>query len=109
MKYLVLILGFLVFTSCKNEDNFVDTSVPSCINDLLDQDVLEARSILTVRVQKLGTDHHYWLNTGFRAFDGIEYIVDTNCDTVCSLCGFCIPETCSEFYPIENWQIIWQK
>lgn len=44
-------------------------------------------------------EYHYLLPTGTRPFDGSDYIVDLNCDTVCVFC-FCPYGSCIDAYQI---------
>jgi hypothetical protein len=51
---------------------------------------------------------HYWLNTDFTHFDGVEYVVNMECDTLCSFCGECYPPECSFEYEFDAWRVIWE-
>ena len=92
---LLFIFGFLL--SCNNDE--VDLSFPACLEELTADN-----ENLVIKMQEVDGERHFWLNTGFNAFDADEYIVDENCDTVCYYGGWINPE-CIEDYTGE-WVII---
>lgn len=108
MKILPCLLIIFISCHCDKEDNIIDTKLSTCMENFLSDKVLSA-SLKTIRVQNVNGEPHYWLNTDFTQFDGAEYIINKNCDTICSFCGECIPLACSYNYHYEKWQIIWQK
>ena len=94
---------------CNKSDNTPSNlMVPECIDVLLEDSLIMA-SMETIRVQVENEEHHYWLNTDARHADGIEFIVNSKCDTVCALCAECIPPDCSKDYEEDEWMIIWEK
>lgn len=96
---------FLV--SCGKSEIEIDTTIPVCIQNTIDDTIL-SMDLKTVRVQNVDNELHYWMNTGVTHFDGVEYIVNSKCDTICSFCGECIPSECSENYD-NNWKVIWER
>lgn len=96
----------VLLASCAKSDKEIDTNVPACIQSILDNSNLSA-DIKTIRVQETNDELHYWINTDARHLDGLEFVFNTNCDTICSLGGF-IPIECTEEYD-GNWMIIWEK
>jgi len=63
----------------------------------------------SVKRQKVVGEYHYWLNTGAMAWDGVEYIVNCDCDTVCEIGGFRPPRDCSKNFDFDIWEIVWEK
>ena len=109
-KLLALLTLTIIFLSCakNNEDQKqpIDKSIPSCIQEILD-DSIKSSKILDIKVQELDGELHYWLETGARAYDGTELVIDGKCNTVCRIGGWNPPD-CSFKY-INNWEIIWKK
>ncbi len=101
MKKLSCLILAIILSSCNVGDQCSSKELPECIE--LSED------LKTVRVQKVKGELHYWLNTDFVHFDGIEYIVNNKCDTVCSFCGECIQANCANDYEWESWEIIWKR
>lgn len=99
-------MGLLAINSCTNPENPIDTTIPNCIQNIIN-DSNSTNQLKTVRVQEVNKELHYWLNTDYAHFDGVEYIVNSKCDTICGVCGECLPPDCSENYN-ENWVIIWE-
>jgi hypothetical protein len=98
MKYLTFL--FLIAMSCHKDK--CDTDLPACI------DTDQIKSVVkTIRTQTVNGERHYWLNTDFNQFDGAEFIVNQNCDTVCVFCGECNPPPCTLNYKYEAWKQIW--
>jgi len=108
MKKMPIYILLLLITACNKSNGPIDTSIPICVQEILDNVEL-SKDIRTVRVQELDNELHYWLNTDFVRFDGVEAIVNMNCDTICSFCGFCAPAKCSSEYDEEEWITIWEK
>ena len=92
--------------ACCKKDDCEDGKLPDCIQQRIN--ISSKPLYLTVNMQKVNGECHYWLNTGAMAFDGAEYIVNDQCDTVCFYCGFCIPPDCSKEYSSEDWEVIWK-
>lgn len=107
MKKWFTILIYLFVAACAKEDEKISTSIPTCIQNIINDEEL-SKTLKTVQVQELRGELHYWLNTDFRHFDGVEYIVNNKCDTICSFCGECIPAECSFDYN-QDWIKIWEK
>ncbi|HRX29532.1 MAG TPA: hypothetical protein P5235_09100 [Saprospiraceae bacterium] len=107
MKIIIILSVVFIFNSCTKSDAPIDTSIPNCIQEIIDDPNL-SKDLKTVRVQNVNKELHYWLNTDFTHFDGVEYIINSRCDTICGFCGECIPADCSKEYD-EIWTIIWEK
>lgn len=112
MKQITLyILGILLLSACQIEgENKSELSLdmPTCIESLI-MDQEASKNLRTVKVQLVDGKHAYWLNTDLSVADGIEAIVSSQCDTVCTYCGFCEPRPCSKKYPLNDWVTIWKK
>lgn len=100
------IFVFLLF-QCKKAENCSETNLPGCVQNIIGDTTISA-SLKTIRTQYVNRELHYWLNTDARTYDGEEFIINENCDTVCSLGGFRIPNVCMEKYG-DDWKIVWQK
>ena len=103
---LVSLIYFFVFiASCTKE---VSKELPPCIKNIT-EDSVKSVSLKTVKVQRVRGELHYWLNTDYRHMDGLEFIVNEQCDTLCSFCGECIPAECIDDYCEDDWVTIWEK
>ena len=115
MKKVLLLFAIVIISSCKKTDEppIVNEpppipNVPICVSDIINDPILSL-SLKTVRVQELDNELHYWLNTDFVEVDGSEFIVNDQCDTLCFLCGFCVPPDCASDYDDANWTTIWEE
>lgn len=106
-NFSVLILLILVLSACRNDDNGLN-SLPSCVQDIV-EDESSADILLTVKKRTTNDVDYYWLNTGFSAFDGSEFIVTEQCDTTCYICGFCLPPMPLICDPTLDWEVVWEK
>jgi len=105
MVRIAFVFIVILITSCSSSDEPIDTSLPSCIEEILANPEL-SEDIKTIQVQRLDNESHYWLNNDIRFVDGIEYIINNQCDTVCGLGGF-VPPPCSSDYDNDSWEVIW--
>ena len=105
-KYFIafMLLSSVTF-ACNNKD-YNTKELPDCIQTYID--LSSKQPFETVKVQKVDGECYYWLNTGAMNWDGVEYIVNENCDTVCGYCGECIPPECLDDFDYNNWDIIWE-
>jgi hypothetical protein len=106
MNKILFVLFCILLSACCKQDDCNDGKLPDCIQKIID--ISSTQPFLTVKMQKVDGECHYWLNTGANAWDGVEYIVNSHCDTVCVLCGFCPTPDCSKKYDFENWEIVWE-
>jgi hypothetical protein len=100
-----LLSALLTFIACNPEIIF-DPSIPQCIKELVDSPDTQP---LSIKSQVSDDGQHYWINTGAVNFDGVEYIVNRQCDTVCFMCGECTFSDCMSEYNSDNWITLWQK
>ncbi len=107
MNRILFLTLFSLISACKKETT--DRTIPACIRSKVIDDSLT--KVKTIRVQKIGNELHYWLNTDYGHFDGIEYVVNNSCDTLCRISGEQLPSpnACYSNYYFEKWEIIWQK
>jgi hypothetical protein len=108
MKNLLLLFATILLLSCNksNTDNPLNTDLPQCIAELI-EDTSLVPIIQTVKQQQIDDAFHYWLNTDAVHYDGAEYIVNATCDTLCYYCGECLFPVCTDVYNNDDWQIIW--
>ncbi|MEL6945767.1 MAG: hypothetical protein AAFO82_24195, partial [Bacteroidota bacterium] len=99
--FLLLICWVLFLLSCEKSE--FDGKIPSCIWDTFSQ------SFIDIKMQKINGEKHYWLHTGDIHIDGIEYIVNSQCDTVCIVCAECLPPDCLSEYDDKDWKVIWKR
>ncbi len=107
MHKLSFVLIFVFCVACSKSKQEISRSIPSCIQAVIEDPDL-SKDIKTVRVQENASELQYWINTDFTHFDGVEYILNSTCDTVCIMCGECLPPECLEDYS-EEWLTIWEK
>ncbi|MEO0899109.1 MAG: hypothetical protein AAFY71_22040 [Bacteroidota bacterium] len=107
MKYLpFVVLGFLLF-SCDQEGSNALDDLPACVQDYI-ENADGSQKQHPIKAQRLGFKRYYWLNTGAMAFDGLEYIVDADCDTACSMGGL-LPPSCDLDFDNNNWEQVWPE
>jgi hypothetical protein len=106
VKYLLPVALLFCFWACKKDEGSQQTQIPSCIQDIIDG---AGNGLLAVKRTEINGENRYWLNTGAMAWDGSEAIVNESCDTVCMLCGFCLPPPCTSDYNNAVWETIWEK
>jgi len=101
-----LLLCSSLFTGCIKEK--CTNNLPECIKEIVNNPA-KNNDLKTIRLQVQGTEHYYWLNTDATAFDGVEYIINNRCDTVCYFCGECIYPDCLEQFKDKDWEVIWRR
>jgi hypothetical protein len=106
MKKILFIIFCLSLSACGKQDDRVDGKMPDCIQKIID--ISSQQPFLTVKMQKVDGECYYWLNTGASAWDGVEYIVNSHCDTICEMGGFRSPAGCLSKYDFDKWKIVWQ-
>ena len=80
-----------------------------CVDALIQLSyTVDKADIWYVRTQCVDGEAHYWLDTGAPAYDSVDYIFDSACDTVCSVGGFREASTCLEAYDAEAWEEVWR-
>lgn len=109
---LILSFALLVIlaTSCKKEIDCCagPKDLPQCIQEMI-ADTSISNKLITIQRTQVGNEQHFWLNSGASAWDGPEYIVNEQCDTVCLWLCFCLPAACADVYDINEFEIVWQK
>lgn len=108
MEKLIVIACIILLSSCSESNEDIDTSIPTCIDEILEDSNLP-EDIVSIRVQENDDELHYWISTGVMEVDGVEFIVDSQCDTVCSLGGFVQSPDCAGDYGRDSWVIIWEE
>ena len=107
MKKLTFVLIIFTFLSCDKKNGNLNSELPECIKNIISNNQVFI-PLKTVQIQEVDGEFHYWLNTDARHFDGLESIVNNNCDTICYYCGECSFPNCINRYN-EDWQIIWEN
>lgn len=106
MKWIVLLSVLWISSACEKKLHCINSGLPECIEEILANDSIAA-PLKTIQVQTLNGEHHYWLNTEATSTDGVEFIINNKCDTVCAFCGECEPPACTWDYKSE-WKVIWR-
>ncbi|MFQ5447991.1 MAG: hypothetical protein ACE5FF_13765 [Saprospiraceae bacterium] len=106
VKYLLIVSAFFCLIACKKDK--LPEGTPECIQEIIEQEG-GSGNLLTVKRTVVQGENHYWLNTGAMAWDGSEAIINESCDTICMLCGFCLPPPCTSDYDNAVWETIWEK
>ncbi len=106
MKILIYALLAIVFFSCDDKKEQLNTKLPECIENIIANEQ-SFFPLITIRQQEVNGENRYWLNTDARHLDGPEYIVNSSCDTICSYSDRGIPVDCIDQY--GGWQIIWER
>lgn len=108
---ILFFVGVLVMfaLSCRdNQSMAVNPELPLCLKNLI-TDTTATKDLISIQAQVVDNKQYYWLNTDFRHFDGVEYIVTAQCDTTCMMCGECIVPTCLDDFPDNQWEVIWEN
>ena len=104
---MLVCFAMLVFASCKkNCDD--DAPLNACLESKLEA-YKASQDAKTIKTQIVDCETHFWLNTDARFHDGLEYILNENCDTACVFGGFSLPQPCEGVYDWDNWKTIWEK
>ncbi len=107
MRKLIILVSIIVsIISCRKESSDLMKDLPICIQNLIDSG--KEGTIKTIRTQTINGIVHYWLNNEASTWDGIEYIVDKDCNKVCYIIGECFPPKCLENYTNSRWKEIWK-
>lgn len=107
MKNLIFICFAMLAVSCCKK-NYASNDPSPCLQAKLEAFKLEPNAV-SIRKQTVNGEIHYWLNDDARTYDGVEYILNETCDTVCSIGGFREPLPCESNYNFDDWVIIWQQ
>lgn len=90
------------------ESLVINDNLPKCIDEIL-ADSTKIRTLKTIQTIAVKNEIHYWLNTNASFVDGSEFIVNEQCDTVCSIGGRGNSQECLlDYEDVEMWKIVWQ-
>ena len=104
---LIIFLGLFLF-SCTKQDKCDSEKLPDCIQQMIGVAGNEP-PFNSVKRKNVDGEYHYRLNTGDMAWDGIEYIVNCDCDTVCEIGWLSPQQDCSKNFDFDKWETIWEK
>lgn len=105
-KIYFLTIAILAFAACEHE-NECDGNLEPCLEAKFEEFKASA-SAISIRKQEVNEENYYWFNDGSTAWDGVEYILNESCDTVCYFCGECQVPTCLDDYT-DDWEVVWEK
>lgn len=107
--FLVLLSTLVYTSSCTKNSNSQCEIVNACLNGLIANH--EKNGLLAIKMQKVNSEYHYYLETGASTWDGIEYIIDAKCDTICNFGGRRIDgwPPCYKDYDFDKWEVYWKK
>lgn len=98
-----------IFTFCQKERDCCSPipPLPNCINEMI-ADTSISNHLISIQMTSVGKEKHFWLNTGASHYDGPEYIVNEQCDTVCYWLCYCKLPACAEAYSLNNFVVVWE-
>lgn len=111
MQKLIFLFSLtLALVSCEKDKvcSCVKEDLPLCIQEMIADSTITA-GLQTIQRTTVNGEYHFWLNSGASAMDGAEYIVNSQCDTICYWLCFCPPAPCSSDYDMGNFEVVWQK
>lgn len=112
MKDKLLFAAFLLISiaACQKDDDCSCSGgdLPPCIEEMI-ADTSVTNHLQSIQRTQVGNEQHFWLNSGAAAVDGLEFIVNEQCDTVCYWLCFCVPPACADNYDINNFEVVWEK
>ena len=110
MKYLFLLIVVYSYVGCCNKDccDPPPNTLPVCLQKYV-SDSLNLGSLKSIKLNELDGSEFYLLNTDAPLFDGIDFIVNDHCDTVCWIGGMRIPLECADKLNSGSWVVIWQR
>jgi hypothetical protein len=88
-----------------NPEIIFDPSIPPCLKNV----ITSVTPPKTIQSQIIDQEQHYWINTDKSHSDGVEYIVNNQCDTICYICGECFLPDCASQYNSKKWITIWEQ
>lgn len=96
--YILLVVLLICFISCKKNRVLDVHDIPACV-----QEIINDQPSMTIYGQAQDDEVHYWINTGASQVDGVEPIVNSSCDTVCTFGGWIVPD-CYSTYEEDAWE-----
>lgn len=95
--------------SCTKSKECIITpsNIPECVLEKTKEE--KYSPIKTIKAVCIDGDIHYWLNTDDAHVDGTEAIVNSQCDTVCSIGGWRPPLECGQSYSYDDWILVWER
>lgn len=112
--FLSAAILLVLLSSCQKEEVKVDCLIKAwdgtCIEGKIETFKKEERSLAVYSIV-VDCETHFWFHDGSMAWDGTEYIYNTECEEVCHLCGLCQPPACMKDYTfdINDWTVVWKK
>jgi hypothetical protein len=111
---LLAAVAVSLLTSCQKveeKETCLTASIDgTCIEGKIEAFKKEERSLAIYSIV-VDCETHFWFRDGSLAWDGTEYIFNTDCEEVCYICGLCMQPACSKDYPvnINEWTKVWEK
>ena len=108
--WLWVLASMALLSACNKADDPCGKPDFSCINEKIEA-FKKTEGALAVYRYQVDCEYHYWFHDGAVAWDGAEYIYNTDCEEVCFFCGECLQGACAEKYPVnqDDWTLIWGK
>ena len=108
--WLWVLASMALLSACNKADDPCGKPDFSCINEKIEA-FKKTEGALAVYRYQVDSEYHYWFHDGAVAWDGAEYIYNTDCEEVCFFCGECLQGACAEKYPVnqDDWTLIWGK
>lgn len=95
-------LGLL---SCHKTEKYDFSELPQCIQTSIQQ----GATFQSVLVQKFNGENHYMLYQGEGDIGLGNYILNSQCDTVCFTGTYPIAYVCQSNYDQKKWVEVWKK
>ena len=107
-NYLLFsLLATAIAISCHKKE-CSPSEFSDCLNDKFEQFKQQPDAISILATTNF-PETMYLLHTTAPTYDGPEYFLGENCDTVCINCGFCIPPPCMDGFSFDKTKVIWEK
>ena len=113
--WVSIIGAALLLIACDKDEQLGSCDVPpaddypECVEGFIATTYLIDKSDpWSIETQCVDDQLHYRLNTGAPIVDGVDYIVNGACDTVCFFGGWDPPESCLDDYDEDAWVEIWR-
>lgn len=106
-KLIFSVIAFCLLVSCQRNDEDA-CKISTCLDEKIES-FKAATEAVSLKTTSVAGETHYWFNTNATHWDGVEYILNESCDTVCYFCGECFGPECMVDYLNADWKTIWEK
>ena len=107
-NHLIFCLAALGFLAACHRDCHENMAASDCLKDKFEQFKQQPDAVAILATTNY-LDTMYLLRTNASYLDGTEYFLGKNCDTVCILCGECLPPGCLTDFSYDKTVVVWEK